>query len=105
MAREASVTILKIPPHSSHLLQPLDLSVIKSLKVRWDATLTSWQHQHIGKKTPKEGKIWEETNPEIIKSGLKKAGIYQFYESIIPEEKFDPAALRHLKSREIVPAK
>ncbi|KAJ8871197.1 hypothetical protein PR048_027503 [Dryococelus australis] len=98
VAREASVTILKILPHSSHLLQPLDLSVMKSLKVRWDATLTSWQRQHIGKKLPKKvfsqlvGKIWEETNPEIITSGFKKAGIYPFDDSIIPEEKFDPAA-------------
>ena len=32
LARETSVTILKLPPHTTCLLQPLNVAVIKSLK-------------------------------------------------------------------------
>lgn len=34
LAMENNITILKLPPHISHLLQPLDLSVFRSLKGR-----------------------------------------------------------------------
>ncbi|KAJ8896503.1 hypothetical protein PR048_001847, partial [Dryococelus australis] len=34
-----NLTILILPPHSSHILQPFDLSVTKSLKTCYDAEL------------------------------------------------------------------
>lgn len=39
IARQNNITILTLPPHSSHLLQPLDLTVFRSVKSRWDALL------------------------------------------------------------------
>lgn len=53
LAQENGVHILKLPPHSSHLLQPLDLSVFKSLKTRWDMELTKWQRKNVGLNLPK----------------------------------------------------
>ena len=38
-ARNHNVTILKLPPHTTDLLQPLDVSVFKSLKVKWGDVL------------------------------------------------------------------
>ena len=38
-ARNHNVTILKLPPHTTDLLQPLDVSVFGSLKVKWGAAL------------------------------------------------------------------
>ena len=35
LARNSKVTILKLPPHTTDLLQPLDVSVFKSLKEKW----------------------------------------------------------------------
>ncbi|XP_072400768.1 uncharacterized protein [Diabrotica undecimpunctata] len=35
-AMREHIIILKLPPHSSHLLQPLDLAIFKSFKVKWD---------------------------------------------------------------------
>lgn len=35
-AQKCGVTIIKLPSHASHLLQPLDLSVFKSMKNTWD---------------------------------------------------------------------
>ena len=37
--RMNNVTILKLPPHTTYLLQPLDLSVFKSLKDKWRTVL------------------------------------------------------------------
>lgn len=46
-AIESQITIiLKLPPHSSHLLQPMDLAVFKSLKSSWNQKLTRFQRQH-----------------------------------------------------------
>ena len=35
--------ILELPSHTSHILQPLDLCVFKSLRTHWDAQLVDWQ--------------------------------------------------------------
>lgn len=99
-AMRNEITILKLPPHSSHLLQPLDISVFKSLKTSWDGKLVKWQRQNPGKKIIKKSfsllikETWDETSPLIIQSGFKKGGIYPFDSTVISEEKFDPAALR-----------
>jgi len=48
------VTILLLPPHSSHLLQPMDLTVFKSVKIVWDQRLCTWNRHHYGQKLPKQ---------------------------------------------------
>ena len=40
-SRENKITILKLPPHTTDLLQPLDVSVFKSLKEHWGKILFS----------------------------------------------------------------
>ena len=42
LAAEHDITILKLPAHTSHLLQPLDLAVFKSFKSIWDKKLVEW---------------------------------------------------------------
>lgn len=41
------ITILKLPPHSSDVWQPLDCSVMKPMKDRWDQELIKWQRMRI----------------------------------------------------------
>lgn len=104
MAIDAGVTIIMLPPHSSHILQPLDLSVMKSVKVKWDPALVSWQRKHIGQKLPKSefsiilGHIWSETPREVIINGFRKAGLFPFNNKVIPEESFDSDALTRWKA-------
>ncbi|KAL0811981.1 hypothetical protein ABMA28_009379 [Loxostege sticticalis] len=38
-AASQGITILKLPPHSSHILQPLDCSTMKPLKDKWEDEL------------------------------------------------------------------
>lgn len=99
-AIKEGITILKLPPHSSHLLQPLDLAVFKSLKDKWDSKLVHWQRQHPGKKIIKKTfstliqEVWNDANPCIIQNGFKKGGIYPYNQNVIQRHSFDPLAFR-----------
>ncbi|KAF2887958.1 hypothetical protein ILUMI_18215 [Ignelater luminosus] len=54
LAQENNLTILKLSPHTSHFLQPLDLVVFKSFKTAWDEKLVAWQKENQEVKLPKE---------------------------------------------------
>lgn len=81
-----------MPPHSSHILQPLDLSVFKSLKNTWDQRLAVYARQTKGKKLEKKkmatvvSEIWTNMDPQIIINGFRKAGIYPINKHIFPRE-------------------
>lgn len=100
LARESNITILKLPAHTSHLLQPLDVAVFKSFKSIWDQRLTEWQRQNIGTKLCKQAfaeifaETWHRTSPKVIQNGFKKGGIYPFNANVIPVEKYDPHAYK-----------
>lgn len=104
LARSNDITILKLPAHTSHLLQPLDLAVFKSFKTRWDQCLVSWQRKHPGQRIPKKefsvllGKVWKELPPTVIANGFRKGGIVPFNSKIIDESMYDPEALKRWKS-------
>ncbi|XP_063226844.1 uncharacterized protein LOC134533298 [Bacillus rossius redtenbacheri] len=104
-ARQENIVILKLLPHSSHVLQPLDLSVFRPLKLKWDEELIKWQRTHYGEKLPKDtfssiiSKIWTELDPKVIRSGFQKGGIYTFCSNVIPKELYPPEAyMRWLNS-------
>lgn len=98
-ALKENITILKLPPHTSHMLQPMDLSVFKTFKYSWDEELIKWQRLNVGLKLPKKIfsemiiNIWENIDKEIIINGFKKGGIYPIDKKIIPRSKFDPASM------------
>ncbi|XP_047026859.1 uncharacterized protein LOC124635108 [Helicoverpa zea] len=93
------ITILKLPAHTSDQLQPLDVSVFKSFKQKWDQTVASWQRQNIGKKLPKAlfsqflGETWVSVSENVIMSGFRKSGIFPFNSDVIPRENFSKDAL------------
>ncbi|GBP27162.1 hypothetical protein EVAR_15935_1 [Eumeta japonica] len=49
IAKDNGVTLLTIPPHSSHILQPLDVSVFGPLQTYYNAAMDSWLMRHPGK--------------------------------------------------------
>lgn len=104
LAVENNITILKLPAHTSHLLQPLELAVFKSFKTIWDKNLVKWQRQNVGMKLRKQSfaqmfaEAWQETKPQVIQNGFKKGGVYPFNPSIIPKNKYDPAAYAAIKT-------
>lgn len=50
VAQQNQVTIMKLPPHTTHLLQPLDVAGFKILKTKWDSELCKWQRANPRKK-------------------------------------------------------
>ncbi|KAL0879425.1 hypothetical protein ABMA27_003176 [Loxostege sticticalis] len=102
-AKQNNITIIKLPPHSNHLLQPLDLGVFKPYKDLWDQEMVKWQRTNKGEKLPKDqfsvtvGKVWENLDPNVIKKGFEKSGIYPFNREAVPEHKLDPEALKKWK--------
>ncbi|KAF2887435.1 hypothetical protein ILUMI_18739 [Ignelater luminosus] len=53
-AHSKDIIILKLSPHISHILQPPDLAVFKSVKDEWDRQLVAWQRKNVGKQIPKK---------------------------------------------------
>ncbi|XP_060801974.1 uncharacterized protein LOC132901742 [Amyelois transitella] len=106
-AKELGVEIIKLPSHASHLLQPLDLAVFKSMKVRWDAKILAWQRLNVGAKMQKHnfseilGEVWKELDPKIIRNGFKKGGIFPLNKDVIPVEKYDAQAFKRFNEAKI----
>lgn len=102
-AIENQVIILKLPPHSSHLLQPLNLSVFKAYKDIYDLLLVKWQRQNISQNVPNKVFVelmsvaWEKVTESTVAAGFRKGGIYQFNNKVIPERTFNPEALERYK--------
>lgn len=48
-AKAHGVVILSVPPHTTHKLQPLDVSVFGPLKIFFEQTVDTWQKSHPGR--------------------------------------------------------
>lgn len=83
MYKNNDITILKIPAHTSDHLQPLDISVFRAFKEKWDQTVTKWQRQYIGQRLPTSlfsqclGEIWVKVSETYIANGFKLERISQ----------------------------
>ena len=53
-AQKNLITIFKLPAHTFHILQPLDVACFSGMKSQWDQQLVSWQRQNFGKRPGKE---------------------------------------------------
>jgi sialic acid synthase SpsE len=94
-AREANVSVVKLPSHTTDLLQPLDVSRFKVLKTSWDNALVSYQRRmkfcHVSKAETANilCSIWKSSlSQATIQAGFRKAGIYPLDRSMYPTTKF-----------------
>ena len=83
LAKANEIEIAKLPPHTTHLLQPLDLSLFKPMKEWYDREAHKLFMGDICYITKRDfpgliGKVWNSYRPEIAINGFKKAGIYPF---------------------------
>ena len=80
LAIDNGIEIAKLPPHTTHLLQPLDIGVFKPLKDAYDSVAHRFflaERRYVAKKDfPKLiGQAWKTCAPNTIINGFKKAGI------------------------------
>lgn len=94
-AKTNGVTILTLPPHSSHKMQPLDIAVFFPFKNYYNAELDNWLIRNPGRTVS----IYDiaacvavafdrAMKPDTIKSGFKKSGIFPFDDQVFTEDDF-----------------
>jgi hypothetical protein len=100
MARTNGVTLLCIPPHCSHKLQPLDIAFMKPLKTFYDQECERWLRQHPGRTITmfQTGAIFgtaylKAATQVVGVNGFRKTGIYPFNRDIFEEYEFSAAAV------------
>lgn len=100
LAAENDIHLITFPAHTTHLLQPLDVGVYKSLKSAWSKTLNEHMAENPSDK-PTRLKFFEFFNPAFISSmrhsnivnALKKTGILPFDRTVIPTAATAPSQL------------
>jgi hypothetical protein len=98
MARRHGLTIVTFPPHCSHRLQPLDISVYGPFKKFYNRAANNYMTSNVGKCIT----IYEvaeltayafnkSMSIDNITSGFRAAGIYPFNPEIFSEDQFMPS--------------
>ncbi|KAK7575698.1 hypothetical protein V9T40_012018 [Parthenolecanium corni] len=98
LAKQNGITVLTIPPHTSHKLQPLDVSVYSSFKGHFSQASKKWMELHPGQ-TMKLADLPElisyahlhAMTPSNILSGFRKTGIFPFNRDIFTEDDYSPS--------------
>ena len=98
LCKDNWVHLLTFPPHCSHRLQPLDVSVYGPFKFAMRESLNTWLQIHPGQRITihETAQLCKEPflrkfNPENITVGFTKAGIWPFNRSVFSEVDFLPA--------------
>ena len=103
---EEDVTILKLPPHVTDVLQPLDVTCFRPLKRAWETMLNKWVNE-FGAKEPirkgifvnKLGEVWHQGLSEAnVKAGFSCTGIYPVDKTKYPAHRFDPRLVRRYEN-------
>ena len=82
MAKDANITLICLPPHSSHALQPLDVGVFGLMKSNWANILKTWQRETRLQAVDKAvfpsllAKLCSTMDPTHAISGFRGAGLY-----------------------------
>ena len=98
--RVNNIEILTIPPHTSHLLQPLDLVPFAQFKKYWESNLMKYNNTHSGWVLNKAN-FWDilvpswnsSITPKNIIAGFKKTGVYPHDPKVIPQESLAPSLI------------
>ncbi len=98
--RDNGIVLLTLPPHSSHKLQPLDVSVYRSFKLHFNAACSTWMVNHPGMAisimdmAELVGKAFEKSfSLSNITSGFSKSGIEPYNDQKFTDDDFNPATV------------
>ncbi|XP_055922503.1 uncharacterized protein LOC129953377 [Eupeodes corollae] len=100
LAKTNGVTMLTLPPHSSHKTQPLDVGLFKPFKCIYNACMDSWMMRHPGQPVTiydvgaLVGEAYQKSmTPTSITNAFKKTGIYPFDRNVFGEVDFLPSSV------------
>ena len=99
-AKENGIVLLTIPPHTSHKLQPLDVSCFKPFKTAYNKAMDNWLRSHPGKTVtiydiPELVKVAHEVafTPSNVTKGFQSTGIFPFNSQIFGDVDFMPSSV------------
>lgn len=79
------IILYSLLPNATHIIQPLDVSVFRTLKSGWKVTVDNWKEKSDNKvltraKFPQlfESVVNEKATPKVIQNGFRKCGIFPF---------------------------
>ena len=92
-ARENNIILFVLPPHTSHLLQPLDVGVFGPFKHYYHSECSMFLHKNIGRVITRYDiaalackAYLKATTPQTVQNAFKKTGVYPLKQDAIPEE-------------------
>lgn len=95
---ENKISVISIPPHTSHIVQPLDSVPFAEFKRNWNAEMDEYNFDSHGQALPKGQffplltKVWKRSmSVPAIQAGFRKTGIYPVNFHAIDQRKFGPA--------------
>ena len=88
LATQHSIEIAKLPAHTTHLLQPLDLSVIKPMKEAYDSAAHAFFRRNRRYITKRDfpsllAEAWLSYKPQSAFNGFQKAGVHPFNKDVV----------------------
>jgi hypothetical protein len=103
------IRIIKLPPHTTDRLQPLDVVCFKPLKTRWDKEIATWMKDNSARRVNKSefaslvGNVWDDVfNVEVIKTAFQKTGLYPCDRNVYPKHVFAPHLMRIYSKLKVV---
>ena len=104
--RAEDITIVKLPPHTTDLLQPLDVACFGPIKQLWQKKLNDWISLSGAKEPIKKAQfanmlsdVWHVglSNKNVV-AGFEATGVYPANKEKYPQSRFNPNTLRKYKT-------
>lgn len=100
VARDNGITMITLPPHSTHKLQPLDRTFFKSLKANYNRAADNYMTTNVGKRITQYdmaeifGKAYGiSATVEKAVNGFQATGLWPFDDSKFTDEDFAAAVM------------
>jgi hypothetical protein len=105
--KDHDIELVVLPPHSTHVLQPLDRTFVKSMKAQYHKNATEWMHRNPTEAINKvrfsslfaEAYNKTATVGAAVK-GFMCTGIMPLHEDVVPDKRYAPSTLFQLHGTE-----